>query len=61
MIWAQHLTRVFGIDIETCSACGAATVAVGLVKTVLSVTSASDAKVGRLHTRGEALADFAVR
>jgi len=22
MSWAQHLKRVFGIDIETCSACG---------------------------------------
>ena len=24
MTWAQHLKRVFGIDIETCRACGGA-------------------------------------
>jgi len=24
MAWAQRLKRVFGIDIETCSACGGA-------------------------------------
>ena len=32
MTWAQRLKRVFGIDIETCSACGGALCVIGCIE-----------------------------
>ena len=58
MTWVQRLKRVFGIDIETCPACGGAMWIIACIEdpdVVERILAHLDARALKLETAGELL------
>jgi hypothetical protein len=55
MRWAQRLKRVFGIDVETCTACG------GAMRIIAHIEDPTVIKAIRAHLAGKARPVHALR